>query len=131
MKREHKLDIIKVSLQEVKGIFKAVITAITADLKIGQLVLLDRVLQDKTAVKDLQDVFTKVSANIEKDQAYSDLEKQIKGSGFRSVNSLINFAFQLKADQALNLQAVLEEDQAVKDLQKTVKTLLDSYEYTS
>jgi len=131
MKREQKLKVVKGALSEVKGIFKGVFSSIIADLKIGQLVLLDRVLQDKTAIKDLQKVFTAIDEGKTHEQITADLQDKIKGTGFKSANSLINFGLQLKEDQAMNLQGSLEEEGSLKDLHKAIAYLLDHYEYTT
>lgn len=131
MKREQKLKVVKGALSEVKGIFKGVFSSIIADLKIGQLVLLDRVLQDKTAIKDLQKVFTAIDEGKTHEQITADLQDKIKGTGFKSATSLINFALQLKEDVALNLEGSLQEEGSLKDLHKAIAYLLDHYEYTT
>ena len=131
MKREQKLKVVKGALSGVTGIFKGVFSSIIADLKIGQLVLLDRVLQDKTAIKDLQKVLTAIDEGKDQEQITADLQDKIKGTGFKSANSLINFSLQLKEDQAMNLHGSLQEEGSLKDLHKAIAYLLDNYEYTT
>lgn len=123
---EWKLEVLETILKDVQGMSKIIVVQLLTTLKIGQLVLLQKVVADKTATKNLLEVI-KVANSAEAD--FSKLEKSIKGKGFTQAESLVNFAVQLKPDARMMAESLLADEQGLKLLKQGIDALMENYLY--
>ena len=131
MKKADKEKVLANSLKGEKGLIKAVLLTELTGQKIGQY----NVLQHNTKTADLAKGLIKVidlAVNgTEKDEALKAVQAEIKGSGFASAESVINYTYQLKEGSLINLQSVFAEKNGIELVQKSVADLLNNYVYTS
>ena len=123
--KDWKIEILNKLFAEVQGMGKVIAINLLSSVGIGQLVLIDKVVADSKATKNLLSVIQAVNSEAD----FSDLEKSIKGKGFTQATSLINFTVQLKPDSRLMLESLLADDEGKKLLQKGTSALLDNYLY--
>ena len=124
--KDWKIEILNKLFADVQGMGKVIAINLLSSVGIGQLVLIDKVVADAKAIKNLLTIIQAVNSDADD---FSELEKSIKGKGFTQATSLINFAIQLKPDSRLMLESLLADDEGKKLLQKGTSELLENYLY--
>lgn len=128
MKRKEKAEVIAGALKNEKGMAKGLVISLLTDIKIGQTLLLQYNLASKATIENMVKILDLATAGKDPEKEEKTIQA-IKGKGFTSVDSLVNFSYQLKPDQAIMLQSILEDPAGSGSLKKAVDVLLANYVY--